>query len=210
MSLITIPNTFTVGAVIIASQHNSNFSIIYADYNGNIDNTNLSASAAIADTKLSQITTASKISGAAITLLTSIPVGAGILPGANGGVPTGCIMMWSGTIATIPSGYVLCNGSNSTPDLRNLFIVGANADSGGLAKSTITGSASQSGGSITISQGNLPSYNLTVTGRSAGGDGLNFGTSATGGASESLSISSGGSGTAYTQPFYALALIMKT
>ena len=38
---------------------------------------------------------------------------------------TGMIMMWSGTIATIPSGWVLCNGSNGTPDLRSKFIVGA-------------------------------------------------------------------------------------
>lgn len=123
---------------------------------------------------------------------------------------TGMIVMWSGTIATIPTGWVLCNGSNGTPDLRNRFIVAADADSGGVAKSTITGSAAQTGGSTTITQGNLPSYNLTVNGRSAGGDGPNFGTSANGGASESLSISSGGSATAYTQPFYALAYIMKT
>jgi microcystin-dependent protein len=33
--------------------------------------------------------------------------------------------MWSGSIASIPSGWLLCDGSNSTPDLRNRFIVGA-------------------------------------------------------------------------------------
>ena len=53
MSLITIPSTFSAGAPIIASQHNANFSTISTDYNGNIDNTNLSASAAIAYSKLS-------------------------------------------------------------------------------------------------------------------------------------------------------------
>lgn len=91
MSLISVPNVFTVGAVIVASQHNSNFSVIFSDYNGNIDNTNLSASAAIADTKLAQITTASKISGAALTLLPNIPAGAGVVPIANlaSGTPTG-------------------------------------------------------------------------------------------------------------------------
>jgi len=41
------------------------------------------------------------------------------------GVPTGAIMMWSGSIATIPSGWLLCNGSSGTPDLRDRFIVGA-------------------------------------------------------------------------------------
>ncbi len=83
MSLISIPNTFTVGAVIVASQHNSNFSVIYSDYNGNIDNTNIAANAAIADTKLSQITTASKVSATAITGLASLPAGAGVVPVAN-------------------------------------------------------------------------------------------------------------------------------
>jgi hypothetical protein len=39
--------------------------------------------------------------------------------------PTGGIIMWSGSIASIPSGWALCNGSNGTPDLRNRFIVGA-------------------------------------------------------------------------------------
>lgn len=40
-------------------------------------------------------------------------------------VPKGAIMMWSGTIANIPSGWALCNGQNGTPDLRGRFIVGA-------------------------------------------------------------------------------------
>lgn len=52
MSLIVIPNTFSAGAVIIASQHNSNFSTIYSDYNGNIDNNNIASGAAIAYSKL--------------------------------------------------------------------------------------------------------------------------------------------------------------
>lgn len=85
MSIISIPNTFTVGATIVASQHNSNFSTIYNDYNGNIDHTNLSASAAIADTQLAQISTASKISGAALTLLGNIPASGGTIPSKNGG-----------------------------------------------------------------------------------------------------------------------------
>jgi hypothetical protein len=59
----------------------------------------------------------------------------------------GMIMMWSGTIATIPSGWLLCNGSNSTPDLRNRFIIGAFSDDSGTAKTTITGTSTQTGGS---------------------------------------------------------------
>jgi hypothetical protein len=38
---------------------------------------------------------------------------------------TGMIMLWSGSVASIPSGWALCNGSNGTPDLRNRFVVGA-------------------------------------------------------------------------------------
>ena len=40
-------------------------------------------------------------------------------------VPSGGIIIWSGSTGSIPSGWVLCNGSNSTPDLRDRFIVGA-------------------------------------------------------------------------------------
>ena len=38
-------------------------------------------------------------------------------------VPTGIISMWSGSIAKIPAGWALCDGSNGTPDLRDRFIV---------------------------------------------------------------------------------------
>ena len=38
---------------------------------------------------------------------------------------TGMILLWSGSTGSIPSGFVLCNGSNSTPDLRDRFVVGA-------------------------------------------------------------------------------------
>ena len=60
---------------------------------------------------------------------------------------TGMIIMWSGTIATIPSGWLLCNGSSGTPDLRNRFIIGAFSDDSGTAKTTITGTSTQTGGS---------------------------------------------------------------
>lgn len=63
------------------------------------------------------------------------------------GVPSGAILMWSGTIATIPTGWYLCDGTNGTPNLTNKFIIGADADDGGAAKTTITGSATQTGGS---------------------------------------------------------------
>jgi len=56
-------------------------------------------------------------------------------------LPTGMVMMWYGAIAAIPSGWVLCDGTNGTPDLRDRFVVGAGSayafkDSGGSANNT--------------------------------------------------------------------------
>lgn len=39
--------------------------------------------------------------------------------------PSGGIIIWSGSAAAIPSGWYLCDGTNSTPDLRDRFVVGA-------------------------------------------------------------------------------------
>jgi len=68
-----------------------------------------------------------------------------INPSSN--IPSGVIVMWSGSIASIPVSWYLCNGSNGTPDLRNKFIVGAYSDNAGVANTTITGSSTQTGGS---------------------------------------------------------------
>ncbi len=37
----------------------------------------------------------------------------------------GTILLWSGSIATIPAGWALCDGSQGTPDLRDRFLLGA-------------------------------------------------------------------------------------
>ena len=70
--------------------------------------------------------------------------------GNNGPVPSGGIIMWSGLISAIPSGWALCDGTNGTPDLRERFIVGA-----GLSdNATVTGlqySVNAVGGNITNS-----------------------------------------------------------
>lgn len=41
-----------------------------------------------------------------------------------GGVPRGTIVMWSGRIAEIPEGWILCDGTEGTPDLVSRFIMG--------------------------------------------------------------------------------------
>ncbi len=52
--------------------------------------------------------------------------GAGTDPvyAAAAGVPSGVIAMWHGTIASIPSGWVICDGNNSTPNLLAKFVEG--------------------------------------------------------------------------------------
>jgi len=162
--------------------------------------------------------------------------GAGLSPQWGTVFVTGMIMMWSGTIATIPSGWVLCDGTNSTPDLRNRFIIGANADDGGAAKTNVTGSATQTGGSkdaIVVSHthtltdpghSHAPATNRFWVGPIKGSDGTidesriagindrdlfstNTATATTG-----ITVdSTGSSGTnANLVPYYALAFIMKS
>jgi len=85
---------------------------------------------------------------------TYVPISDGITTGRaltnNLGVPIGFIGMWSGSIASIPSGWALCNGTTVngrvTPDLRNKFIIGAAVDNTGVANTNITGSNTQTGG----------------------------------------------------------------
>jgi len=68
MPLVTRDHTYSAGAVIVAANHNTNENTLYNLVNGNIDNANISASAAIADTKLASITTAGKVNVSALTV----------------------------------------------------------------------------------------------------------------------------------------------
>lgn len=38
--------------------------------------------------------------------------------------PSGVIVMWSGSIKNIPKGWLLCDGTKGTPDLRERFVLG--------------------------------------------------------------------------------------
>jgi hypothetical protein len=69
----------------------------------------------------------------------------------DGAIPIGGIIMWSGTIASIPSNWRLCNGSEGTPDLLDRFVIGARGDAIGFlnrqyAHTYITGEATMVGG----------------------------------------------------------------
>lgn len=63
--------------------------------------------------------------------------------GYKGSVPVGGIILWSGATSAIPAGWQLCDGTNSVPDLRDRFVVGAGntyavAATGGAATHTHT------------------------------------------------------------------------
>ena len=47
------------------------------------------------------------------------------LTNIGGTIPSGGIIIWSGASNAIPTGWVLCDGQNSTPDLRDRFVIGA-------------------------------------------------------------------------------------
>jgi microcystin-dependent protein len=110
----------------------------------------------------------------------------------------GMILLWSGTIATIPSGWALCNGSNGTPDLRDRFIVGAG--------STYAVNATGGSATTTLSTANLPSHNHTQS-ASGSTDTVNLdhthsvsGTTGTGGGSHTHTASVTDSGHSHVYP----------
>jgi len=148
--------------------------------------------------------------------------------------PAGGIILWSGSVASIPTGWALCDGTNNTPDLRNRFVVGAGD----------TYAVDDTGGSstTTLSSANLPAHTHTFSGTTSGsgahshttshGTGglanngthgvrsyagsfrTDFATSSVGNHTHSFSgtTSSTGSGSSFDNkpPYYALAYIMKT
>ena len=147
---------------------------------------------------------------------------------AVAGVPSGSIILWSGAANAVPAGYVLCDGTNSTPNLQNRFVVGAGdtyavGAAGGSADATLpshthTGSIGTAGAHTHLLPHNFDSGN--AGNYISGNDGPN---NISGSANQSpmdsagdhthtLSINSAGSSAtnANLPPYYALCYIMKT
>jgi hypothetical protein len=136
---------------------------------------------------------------------------------------TGMIILWSGSIASIPAGFALCDGTSGTPDLRDRFIVGAGSTyavdaTGGSADATLpththtaTSTVTDPGHNHTfsilnvIANGNNP---YTATGGQVG-----TGTVSTAFTSITVATTNANAGTSGTNanlpPYYALAYIMK-
>ncbi|CAB4161540.1 hypothetical protein UFOVP730_58 [uncultured Caudovirales phage] len=106
----------------------------------------------------------------------------------NSPFPVGGIIMWSGSIATIPLGWTLCNGVEvprsdgsgviTPPDLRDLFVVGAGGSyavgqtGGANTATTNTAGAHTHGGTsggTALTVGQIPSHSHSGT-TSWGGD----------------------------------------
>jgi hypothetical protein len=174
--------------------------------NGSITNTDINASAAIDGSKLAD----DSISLAKLEHGTSSNDGK-FLRANNGADPTfetitipqafvsGMILLWSGAANAIPSGFVLCDGTNSTPDLRDRFVVGAGNSysvgaTGGATTDSIT--VSVSGNTGTPSATGMAGFPLATS----------FGLG-----NHTHSFSGSGSATVDTlPPYYALCYIMKT
>ena len=193
--IITIPYYFSTGSTIIASQHNSNFSVIYNAFNGSIDDSNISSTAGIEYTKLDLT---NNIRYADLTAATIASLTSAILP-------SGVILMWSGSIATIPTGWVICDGTHSTPNLTNRFVIAADATNypvGATGDGTIPAHKHYTYGENPTTGASWPYGTDGTTNQIGSGnsdtDNTHFGTT------------SFGTGTTVIAIYYALCYIMKS
>ena len=135
-------------------------------------------------------------------------------------IPAGVILLWSGSLANIPLGWVLCNGSSGTPDLRDRFIVGAGngyavGATGGQTDATLvahTHTINDPTHAHVMDRflGNLGGSSTAYVGDNSGAGPASPGS--TQGAVTGITINSTGSPAtgANLPPYYALAYIMKT
>ena len=134
----------------------------------------------------------------------------------------GFIVMWSGSVANIPNGYLLCDGSNGTPDLRDRFIVGAGSaynpdDSGGNDNVTLSVAQLPSHSHGVTDPGHTHTYTRFANTQRVDNDEthqrLNSSTSdTTGNSTTGITIDNTGGGQAVDirPKYYALCFIMKT
>ena len=146
-------------------------------------------------------------------------------PASAPAVPSGCILLWSGSTGSIPATWYLCDGTNGTPDLRDRFIVGAgntyavNAIGGTTDSIVVSHTHSNTVTSVSDHVHTLSSNQAASPGagtgfysiQAPGGGSTTVDTLGAGGHTHTVTIASAGvSGTnANLPPYYALAYIMK-
>jgi hypothetical protein len=137
----------------------------------------------------------------------------------------GMIIIWSGSLGSIPAGWVLCDGTNSTPDLRNRFVVAAGSTyavgaTGGSANSIVV-SHTHTATSVVTDPGHFhnivnadqfgPPASANAVGNTPTAGFISTASAVTGITVATTNTSAGVSGTnANLPPYYALAYIMKT
>ena len=146
-------------------------------------------------------------------------------PAVSATIPTGLISLWSGSLGSIPTGWVLCDGTNSTPDLRDRFVVAAGSAysvgaTGGTADAIVVSHTHTATSVVTDPTHNHSSnangaYNGAGSGAAMGTSGNSPGyattSASTGITVATTNASTGTSGTNQNlPPYYALAYIMKT
>ena len=92
---------------------------------------------------------------------TKLPSQQSVKAYVDAAIPIGGIIMWSGTLVSIPSNWQLCDGSNSTPDLRDRFIVGAGNN---YAVDASAGSNSNNVTTISVDNDAFSSTTIVVNG----------------------------------------------
>ena len=122
---------------------------------------------------------------------------------------TGMIILWSGAADAIPSGFVLCDGNNSTPNLSGRFVVGYDASNGDYDVNDTGGSESVT---LTVNQIPAHTHNINLAVRAFYQEPRNFGVGTDGSANNSEDTGSTGGGQSHENrpPFYALCYIIKT
>jgi len=141
-------------------------------------------------------------------------------PVVSNTIPSGLIAIWSGSLGSIPTGWLICDGTNSTPDLRNSFILGAGNTYavGATGGSTDAIVVSHTHTATSVDAGHTHGFTASVsnsstpTGPAGAGAPPASGTTATGNANITTTINAtGSSGTGQNlPPYYALAYIMKS
>ena len=122
-------------------------------------------------------------------------------------IPSGAIILWSGAANAIPSGFVLCDGNNSTPNLSGKFVVGYDASNGDYDVGDTGGSES-----VTLTVDQIPAHthprNYSSHQPSSGTNGFRAANNSIG----NIDTGSTGGGQSHENrpPFYALCYIMKT